>query len=90
MVACVGFSYLAYALVAMYVVVQNRAGALEIPLQGPVVINAVDSMFTLDIMTSVRRGYYLALATGAALVLSPLLLREWRRREPLTKEDRPG
>ena len=66
----IGLIYIVYALIAAFVVIAGRLatrGSIPIPLQGEG--SAIGEWDTIYFLTSLQPGFYLALATGAFIVL---------------------
>lgn len=66
--AFVGIAYIAYALIAVYVVVADRIKGFNIALQGRTVLG--NGLF---IQCSIQPGFYLALAAGAFIVILAII-----------------
>jgi len=65
-----GIGYISYALVSVYVVIQNRLDAQGIALQGK---SYIPTGYTfIEIYTSIQMGFYLAIGTGVCIVLSSI------------------
>jgi len=63
-----GLGYIVYALVSVYIVIRNRAGLFGIGLNGPSIpIGSIVSGLVVE--SAIQSGFYLALATGALIVL---------------------
>ena len=68
----VGGGYITYVLVAAFMVISNRLGALDIPMQGMFsTLGPGETIITVT--TSLRFGYYLAYAAGGLFLLLALL-----------------
>jgi len=68
LLSAVGLGYMAYALVAMFVVVKNRLAESGIALQG-LTASGLYKQVGMSFDSSITAGFYLALAAGALFVI---------------------
>ncbi len=64
----IGLTYIIYALIAAFVVIANRISVFGIQFQGKTNLMVGESEFLL-VHTSLQPGFYLALASGAFIIL---------------------
>ncbi len=69
----VGLIYIAYVLIAIYIVVSNRIGDYNMSLQGHSILSEVAGDQAVEADSSLRFGYYLALASGFYIILLAML-----------------
>lgn len=77
----IGLIYIAYAAIAAFVVIANRAADFGVPLQGSA---AYYEVTFIDINTRLTFGYYLAHASGLMCIALALL------RNKITGKPKPG
>jgi len=65
----VGLVYIGYVLIAIYMVVTNRIADYNMVLQGHSLLSEYAGDVPVEADSSLRFGYYLALATGIYMVL---------------------
>ena len=69
----VGLIYIAYVLIAIYVVVTNRIGIYNMSLQGHSILSEVAGDQAVEADSSLRFSYYLAIASGFYIILLAML-----------------
>jgi len=69
----VGLVYIAYVLIAIYIVVTNRIDDYNIALQGHSITSEWAGDESVESFSRLRFGYYLALATGISMVVLAVL-----------------
>jgi hypothetical protein len=72
MLGSLGIIYITYALIAAFVVIANRVTDLSIRFQGITNLMVGQTEFIL-VHTSLQPGFYLALATGAFIILLAII-----------------